>query len=68
MRPMQYKLKRIERKHLVLQSPSGGLRVVHCEGSTTQRNVLGCVLTTAHGSYAISAEDHFQLRRFLKSA
>jgi hypothetical protein len=68
MRPMQYKLKRIERKHLVLQSPSGGLRVVHCDGTTTKRTPLGCILATPYGSYAISADDHLQLRRFLKSA
>jgi hypothetical protein len=68
MKPLLYKLKTIERKQLILQAPSGGLRIVHRDGSTTQRTALGYVLTTPYGSYAISAEDHAQLRTFLKDS
>lgn len=61
-----YKLKTVNQKQLILQAPTGGLRVVSLDGTTTQRTPKGYIVSTPLAAFPISSEDYNQINRVLR--
>ncbi len=61
-----YKLKNVNDRHLMLQSPTGGLRVVRLEGVSARRTAAGYEVSTPQVIYPISHEDYLRLSPLLK--
>jgi len=61
-----YRLKEIRDKHIILLSPTGGLRVVSTDGLTDGvRTADGVKFTNANAVYTVSAEDYEQIKSYL---
>lgn len=68
MKTQLYKVKNVTAKQLILQAPTGGLRVVGIDGTTAQRTPTGYLVSTPVTAYAISSEDYWRLNCLLKAA
>jgi hypothetical protein len=66
--PTLYRLKDIRDRHLILQSPTGGLRVVStdnlAEGVNTPHGVR---ITTSNVVYTVTPEDYQRIKAYLAS-
>ncbi len=61
-----YRVKEIRDRHIILLSPSGGLRVVSTEGLTDGvRTTNGVRFTNANAVYTVSAEDYERIKTYL---
>jgi hypothetical protein len=64
--PTLYRLKEIRDRHIILQSPAGGLRVVSTEGLTDGIVTnQGVKFTNSNVVYTISVEDYQQIKDHL---
>lgn len=61
-----YRLKEIRDRHIILQSPAGGLRVVSTDGLTEGvATAAGVKFTNGNVVYTVSADDYEQIKSYL---
>jgi hypothetical protein len=66
--PTLYRLKEIRDRHLILQSPTGGIRVVSTDNLTEGVNTPhGVKFATSNVAYTVSAEDYQRIKAYLDS-
>ena len=66
--PTLYRLKELRDRHIILQSPTGGMRVLSIEGLTEGiPTSQGVKFTLAGASYTVSTEDYELIQDYLEN-
>jgi hypothetical protein len=64
--PTLYRLREIRDRHIILQSPTGGMRVLSADGLTEGIPIQqGVKFTLAGAAYTVSADDYERIKDYL---